>query len=167
MTAIDGTLEHAPDGTPMLRFERRYRHPVERVWRAITDPDELRAWFPQRVEFAPDLRLGAKVRFTDDPNMPGESFDGEVLALDPPRVLELRWGTDRLRMELRTDGDGTVLVFTDTFSEEDKAARDATGWHVCLDALGPLLDDGEPPEGDPMERWSRLNPLYEAKFASG
>ena len=30
------------DNRPTLRFERRYDHGVERVWRAITDPDELR-----------------------------------------------------------------------------------------------------------------------------
>ena len=30
------------DNRPTLRFERRYDHGVERVWRAITDLDELR-----------------------------------------------------------------------------------------------------------------------------
>jgi uncharacterized protein YndB with AHSA1/START domain len=164
VTTIDGSLEQAEDGTPMLRFERRYAHPVERVWRAITEPEELRAWFPQRVEFRPDLRVGAAVVYSDDPNMPDATFDGEVLALDPPHLIELRWGTDLLRMELRADGDGTVLVFTDTFAERDKAARDATGWHVCLDALPSVLDGTPPPPGDPMDRWAELNPGYVARF---
>ena len=36
------TLE---DG-PRLRLERRFEHSIERVWKAITDPDQLRHWFP-------------------------------------------------------------------------------------------------------------------------
>ncbi len=41
----EGTLVHI-DGRPALRFERRYRHPVERVWRAVSDPAEMASWFP-------------------------------------------------------------------------------------------------------------------------
>ena len=29
-----------------MRFERHYDYPVERVWQAVTDPDEMRQWFP-------------------------------------------------------------------------------------------------------------------------
>ena len=41
-----GTLSTTPNGEPELRFERRLRHPIERVWAALTDPRELAAWFP-------------------------------------------------------------------------------------------------------------------------
>lgn len=40
----EGILEH-DDGRPVLRFTRRLDHPVDRVWRAVTTPDELAAWF--------------------------------------------------------------------------------------------------------------------------
>ena len=29
-----------------LRYERHLSHPVERVWRALTDSDQLRHWLP-------------------------------------------------------------------------------------------------------------------------
>ena len=29
-----------------LRYVRRYPHPAERVWRAITESDQLRYWMP-------------------------------------------------------------------------------------------------------------------------
>src|SRR6202012_5001916 len=45
----EGTLTMI-DGRPVLRFERRLRHPVATVWRAITDPAELAGWFPWQVE---------------------------------------------------------------------------------------------------------------------
>jgi uncharacterized protein YndB with AHSA1/START domain len=41
---IDGTLETI-DGRPALRIERRLAHTVARVWRAVTEPDELAQWF--------------------------------------------------------------------------------------------------------------------------
>ena len=47
------------------------------------------------------------------------SFDGEVLQCDPPTLLEILWGTDTLRFELRPDGAGTVLTLIDTFDELD------------------------------------------------
>jgi Activator of Hsp90 ATPase homolog 1-like protein len=41
----DGTVEKDPDGSTTIGFDRRLRHPVERVWQALTDPDELRRWW--------------------------------------------------------------------------------------------------------------------------
>ena len=41
----DGTVEKEPDGSTTIRFDRRLRHPIERVWQALTDPDELRSWW--------------------------------------------------------------------------------------------------------------------------
>jgi uncharacterized protein YndB with AHSA1/START domain len=35
---------------PILRFERHLPKPIEEVWRAVTDPTEMRAWFPTRIE---------------------------------------------------------------------------------------------------------------------
>jgi len=45
MAFRDLTLQDTDDG-PALRLERRYRQPVDRVWQAITDPEELALWFP-------------------------------------------------------------------------------------------------------------------------
>src|SRR4051794_26896768 len=97
-----------------LTFTRRFSHPIEKVWRAITEPEHLAVWFPDTIvgQFAP----GARLRFVTSHD--GEDgFDGKVLAFDPPRRMELQWGTDRLRIELDPDGDGTVMTFTDTFGE--------------------------------------------------
>ena len=38
------------------RFQHAFAHPPDRVWRVITDPEYLRAWFPARVEL--DLTPG-------------------------------------------------------------------------------------------------------------
>jgi hypothetical protein len=87
-----------------------------------------------------------------------ESFDGQMLVFDPPSVMEFAWGPDQLRIELQPDGTGTLLTLTDTFEDLGKAARDAAGWHECLDRLVSELD------GTPLaawgDRWREVHPLY-------
>jgi hypothetical protein len=73
-------------------------------------------------------------------------------------VLEIRWGSDTLRFEIVPDGDGCTLTLTDTFDEVGKAARDAAGWHECLDNLEHELD-GTPPLA-PGERWVHVHAAY-------
>ena len=62
-------VEH--DGRPAVRFTRRYPHPAERVWAAVSEPAGLRHWFPSRVELEP--RVGGRIAFRDDPNLPEET----------------------------------------------------------------------------------------------
>ena len=153
---MNGTLETI-DGRPALRFERRLPHAPERVWRALTEPAELAAWFPDTIEVE-RWEVGAPLRFEPSPGA-GEGFEGEVIAFDPPSLLELSWGTDRLRFELAPDGDGTRLTLVDTIDALGKAARDAAGWHVCLDQLEHLLA-GTAPGWSPSDRWRELHPSY-------
>lgn len=154
---MKGTL-NSENGRFVLRFERRLFHPPEKVWRALTDPAELRHWFPQDVEA--DLRPGGKMRF-EFRAAEAPSFDGEVCEVDPPRLLVYLWGADLLRWELVPEGDGCRLIFTDTIDEQGKAARDGAGWHVCLEALAARLDGATPP---PPDRWRQVHPEYVESF---
>lgn len=139
------------DGAPTLRFERRLAHPPAKVWRAISDPAEMAAWFPAAVTTEP--RPGAAMRFTfaDAPETVESTSRGEVLEFDPPKVYMFRWNEDVLRFELVPDGDGTLLVFTHVLGGGPLgrlgAARSAVGWDRCLTALAGLLGDS-PTEPD-------------------
>jgi uncharacterized protein YndB with AHSA1/START domain len=151
-----GTL--AQHGTRwQLTFTRRLSHPPDKVWRAVTEPEHLAAWFPQRI--VGERRAGAPLRFVGST---GDGFDGTMLTFDPPKVMELTWGSDRLRIELTPADTGTLLTLTDTFDEVGKSARDATGWHECLDRLVADLDGATPTEWG--ERWRELHPLYERRL---
>ena len=152
-----GTYETV-DGRPALRFERRLPHPIEKVWRAVTEADELSHWFPAAVT-TDELRVGARLGFT----FPDDDFppsDGEVTELDPPRLFAFTWGPERLRFELDSEADGCVLRFTHFLGEGDQASRDAAGWHVCLDLLGRSLA-GEPTTGPGTEMTDELRELYD------
>jgi uncharacterized protein YndB with AHSA1/START domain len=157
---LTGQLEQTA-GRWQLRFTRRLPHPPEKVWRALTEPDHLAAWFPTTIEG--ERAVGAPLRFAhrDDAAPP---IQGRMLACDPPSLLEFQWGDDEtLRFEVRPDGDGSVLTLVNTFDQVGKAARDAAGWHACLDVLAYHLD-GAPAPWDPGERWAQVHPEYVARF---
>jgi uncharacterized protein YndB with AHSA1/START domain len=154
-----GTLRQVDDRW-QLRFTRTLPHPPAKVWRAITEPEHLRAWFP--TEIHGERAAGAALRFVF-PGGEGPPLDGRMLAFDPPSLLEFLWGEETLRFELAPDGDGTRLTLVNTFDEQGKAARDAAGWHSCLDLLERRLA-GEQPPWDPRERWEQVHPAYVERF---
>ena len=144
-----------------LHFERTFPHPPDKVWRALTEPEHLAAWFP--CEIRGERRAGAPLRFVFD-GAEDEAIAGEVAVYDPPRSLEYRWGVERLCFDLADDGrGGTRLRFVNTFDELGKGARDAAGWHVCLDALVARVT-GEPPVRETRRRWEDLEERYATAF---
>lgn len=85
------------DGRWQLRFKRTLAHPQEVVWKAVTEPEHLAAWFPTTIEG--ERAAGAPLRFSF-PGGQAPPFDGEMLAYEPPSVMEIRWGSDIVRIEL-------------------------------------------------------------------
>lgn len=128
----DATLRtHGP--RPLIRFERHLSQPPATVWRALTDPEGLKSWFPCDIA-TESWQIGATLTFRF---RRGEAppTTGTVLELDSPRLLAYTWGTETLRFELTPDAaGGTRLVFTDEL-DPGIAARNAAGWDLCLDHL--------------------------------
>ena len=56
-----GQLEHTPTGQLQLRFTRKLRHPLDRVWRALTEPNTSPPGFPP-IFTATAPRRGAALR---------------------------------------------------------------------------------------------------------
>jgi len=118
---------------PVLRFERHLSKPVEDVWRAVTDPTEMRAWFPTRIVIG-EWKVGADlVHHFDGHDI--APLPGTVLEWDPPRRVSFTWGDDTIGFELTpAPGGGTTFVLTEELSA-NAAARNAAGWDACLDRL--------------------------------
>jgi uncharacterized protein YndB with AHSA1/START domain len=139
------------DGRPALRLERYLAHPVERVWRAVSDPAELRRWMPAAAGWTPK---------------PGEVFElggrqGQITDLDPPHVIAWTFGADRFRFTLRAEGNGCALVFTHIFDDVAPAAQTAAGWECYLDRLDAQLagqdlseERAHQPVGERHERYA-------------
>ena len=133
-----------------LRYERRLAHPPERVWRAITESDQLRHWMP--TDIVGDRREGASIQLpfwtdvVEKYHIEETTSDGRILTWDPPNTFSFMWDRDTLIFELRPEGAGTLLVFT-TWVVDTTAGvhRTAAGYHVCLDQLVALIETGDPP----------------------
>ncbi|MCL4860632.1 MAG: SRPBCC domain-containing protein [Caldilineaceae bacterium] len=152
---MNPTLTHL-DGRSQLRLERRFAHSPAKVWRALTEPAQLNLWFPFDVEI--ELRLGSKINFIEKGGTEPSS-QGEIIELDPPRLLAYSWFEDLLRWELQTDGDGCLLIFTHTFADRAGAASFAAGWQVCLDAMTEVLD------GQPIDEATYAGPEWRHQMA--
>lgn len=142
-------MNDRPDPTlPPIERRLELDAPIERVWRAITDPGELSAWFPDRAEL--DLRPGGDGVFTWDAHGSGAVRVEEV---EEPTLLVWRWARDpgvgvdegvSTRVEWRLtprDGGGTVLELTESGFVRPKDREDnAGGWTHELGELVEYLD---------------------------
>jgi uncharacterized protein YndB with AHSA1/START domain len=162
--AEHAVLEH-DGGRAVLRFERSLAHPPERVWRALTNREELNDWHPTPLELEP--AAGGQVRYVPAEQAP-EMPVGTVLEYEPPRLLAYTWGEDELRWELEPYKDGCVLRLAHTFDDRFKAARDAAGWTLCLESLSYSLEGTANPQLGHGERlpggWREINAFYEERF---
>jgi uncharacterized protein YndB with AHSA1/START domain len=137
---------------PVLRFERFLPRPVEEVWRAVTDPVELRAWFPTRIEIDRWEPGATLTHHFDGSELP--PLQGRVIECTEPHRLVFTWGEDTIGFELIPVDGGTRFVLTEELGAS-RAARNAAGWEVCLERLV---------EGSASESWDSRFQRYTAAF---
>lgn len=151
------------EGRPAVRFVRTYPHPAQRLWAAISEPVELGHWFPSNVELEP--KVGGSVRFSGDPYL--ENTAGTVLAYDPPRRLAFTWGPDELHFTVEpVDETSSRLTLVNVLDDRSTAARNASGWHICLAELGKWVAGvaSRGPHSEDTEPWE---PVYRAHVDAG
>ncbi len=146
-----------PAGRFVLELTRALPAPRERVFAALTHPDDLAGWWGPRGFTTPEIRLDLRVdgayRFGMQPP-DGDLFhlSGEFLEVDPPARLAytFRWDEptpdDRetvVRLSLDEADDGTQLSLAQgEFATEERLALHRGGWTDSLDTLSALLRAG-------------------------
>jgi len=148
-----------------LVLVRDLSHPPAKVWKALTDPSQLREWAP----FDADRNLGSvgtATLSTVGAPTPHVS-QTRVKRADAPHVLEFDWGGQEIRWELEALGGGTRLTLWHNIDRKF-ISMGAAGWHICFDVLERHL------AGDPLGRivggdamqfgWQRLNAEYAQQF---
>jgi uncharacterized protein YndB with AHSA1/START domain len=143
-----------------LTYNRRSKHSPARLWKAITDGDEINKWmdYPSKV----DLRVGGEwhVDFsrTDDGEIPGV-----IVRVEPEKVLTYTWGLSVIEWTIAPADDGCTyrfvqagLALRDIEDEEGLAA----GWHEFFDRLDLHLDGEYIDEPEQKRRWNELKPPY-------
>ena len=137
-----------------LNLRRIFKAPRKKVFRAWTDPEELKKWWGPEGYATPsaevDLRVGGKYRLGMRKLPDGEIFylSGIYREVRPPERLVYTWrweaqpehGETLVTVEFREVGDSTEVVLThERFPTETARDDHNRGWSGCLDRLAELL----------------------------
>jgi uncharacterized protein YndB with AHSA1/START domain len=120
----------------VIKIERRYPHPQQRVWRALTDRAAVSEWLMKTDDF--EAKVGAKFVLRAKPQPGWRGFvECEVTECVPDRVIAYTWQGDekgppmKVRYELESDAGGTKLTF------EHTGFRGIGGWMLARFMMGP------------------------------
>ena len=131
--------------TTSIEREVRVAARPETVFPYFTDPDRMRRWMGRSVELDP--RPGGI--FHIDCN--GEDIvRGAYVEVDPPRRVVFTWGWEaagdpvppgasRVEVDLRPDGDGTIVTLRHLGLPSESVEGHAIGWDQFLPALRAAL----------------------------
>jgi len=153
-----------------LTIARLLPGPVERVWSYLTDSELRRQWM---AAGAMEEKVGARVEFVwrndELTNPPGTRPDGfgdehrmlcEVLAIDPPRLLSISWGsTGGVTFTLEEKGSDVLLTVVHKRIEDHSVLLNVSaGWHAHLDVLEARARGTEP--APHWDNWTQLREAY-------
>lgn len=160
-----GEIARHSNGATSLRFERELARPPERVWRALTESDQLRHWMP--CDIVGPREAGAEVAapFWDDVvakyGIEDTELTGRIVTWRPSSTFAWEWDDELLTYQLEPTPTGTQLKLNVDLGSKGPAVHlVAAGYHICLDQLCALVDTGTAPpfvDADPSE--------YEARYA--
>jgi len=137
-----------------LQFKRTLSATREKVFRAWTEPAEMKKWFAPSDEFSVpfaevDLRVGGQYRIGMKPPEGNEVYiaTGTYREVHPPDKLVFTWGWEgpnwyetRVTIELRAVGNSTELVLThELFPSVEERDKHNHGWMGCVGRLEKLL----------------------------
>ena len=126
--------------------------PVERVWRAITTPSEMKQWF-FGVDTDADWRPGGKLVHRGEYEGKPYIDKGEILEFEPPRrLVHTHWSDvsglpdspehyQEVAWDLKDRGGSTELTITErNLPSADAAKTSEQGWKGALQSLKELLE---------------------------
>lgn len=128
-----------------LFLDEFYPHPLEKVWRALTDPAALAVWLLMSNDFEP--RLGRRFTFRAAPRPDFRGWiECEVIALEPPTRMAWSWQSSdvgeptRVEFNLKAVEGGTRLTLAHTGdAPPDMITRVTAGWRLRVQILFEYL----------------------------
>lgn len=137
----------APSQRESIAFQVDLRHPPEKVWRALTEPELLKEWLLPAVGFR--LEPGAEFTLKAPQSFPGwdGTVDCRMVEIEPQRKLSYTWAVPFLdtvvTFTLTPTESGTRLSIVQSGFEPDQkqefgGARH--GWKMMGGRLIELLD---------------------------
>ena len=140
-----------------LRIRRRFAASPEALFRAWTEPEQIKRWLAPTDEFSTpvaqvDLCVGGSYRIQmKSPEGKPHTAVGSYRTVDFPAKLVLTWdwqeqsiGETVVTVEFREQGNGTELTLThELFPDAKSRDHHDQGWNGCLDRLARALSVAE------------------------
>lgn len=140
----------------VLRMEREFKAPPERVFAAFTDPRLFAQWWGPEGMACPvceiDLRVGGKWRTCMRGTMGEHWVSGVYREIAPPRRLAFTWAWEEngvrghetlVELEFLPAGGNTRLVLNHRgFESADSRDKHGHGWGSSFDCLDQHLQGG-------------------------
>ena len=119
-----------------ITVEETYNKPMETVWKAITEPQQMRQWFFENIpDFKPET--GFKVKFNVENNGRVFPHHWRIIRVEPGRLIEYDWsydgyqGRSHVLFELSTNEKGTWLKLTNTVVQDFQDDIPEFTWESC------------------------------------
>ena len=129
-----------------LILTRRFRAPIEDVWTSVTVSEHTARWFGP-WERKPDSDTAIRIQMAQEQGAPW--INGEIVACDPPRRLELLttgiYSQKRLEITLAQHGDTTEMTFVHHLTDHKMIGEVGPGWEYYLDMLVAAREGGATP----------------------
>jgi uncharacterized protein YndB with AHSA1/START domain len=134
-------------------IERTFNAPVPRVWKALTDVQEMRQWYFDLKEFKPEV--GFEFEFVVEHEGNKYHHLCKITEVSPQKKIAYTWrykgevGESLVTIELSPDGDKTRLKLThkglETFPKTPAFAREnfEAGWTGLASELEQFLERKE------------------------
>lgn len=134
--------------------ERRFNAPIARVWKALTDVEQMRQWYFDLKEFKPEV--GFEFEFIVEHEGAKYHHLCRVTEVDPPRKIAYTWrykseeGDSLVTFELAPEGNKTKLRLTheglETFPRTAAFARKnfEAGWTAIAGELVQFVESSSP-----------------------
>ena len=133
----------------VIHVERRIAAPPAAVFRYLTQSDLWSRWQGESADLDPTPGGRFKVRMAE-----GQVVEGTFVAVEPDRRVVLTWGwqehprmppgTTTVEIELRADGDGTLVLLTHRGLPPEDVPIHRQGWDMFLPRLEVVATGGHP-----------------------
>ena len=154
-------MAHAQKATvqkPSLTLKRHYPAPIEKVYRAWTDPEALKHWFGPSddghvVVSETNLKVGGRYRVVVEmPSGEQHRVGGVYREIVPNAKLVFTWAWEStpereslVTVKLAKAGDGTdMTLIHEQFFDEAARDRHQRGWTETLERLARHLSAAQP-----------------------
>ena len=123
-----------------VQFKRVFNHSIQKVWDAITSPEQLKYWFTDvEVDFIP----GGQIIFKFRDEAKSLSY-GKVVSIEPPHKFVWTWEDELAEWNLEEfSKEKTQLILTYSKLPGEYALNAISVFHTLLDRLQERLDGGD------------------------